>query len=640
MSLMQVKIKNFRSIGRLELFFVKGVNLISGFNGSGKTNIAQSLLFAIFGKVPVGRANKRLSNERLSYRGNRPFVAINHSDFKIDSELNGEIDGNQLKGEPDERRSTWFSWLGTDSLSQKELFRQITSNVYVHAHSESVAELGKAERTDYLMSLFGVGFIDTLTDNLKNTKQELLQEVSSLDTFLSGVAHIEEQNEEAIKKRLGELDFGDFDPTELAQVKVRIDILTKETENLRAAKFPVRDHYTKDDLEDYYKRKFSELESKMPDVDTEFDQEKLDGISDSLVATNQKLAKLIDRRDDLSRQQDSALVCPACEAQLQYVRPDLFIFDLETLSGELTKSAEEIKMLEATKERFEEEQLEQNQAKLKKDILKQINSLKDERTERLSKLDEQKAQLEEDKRKWQSDINNKISENETEVRNLNDSIPELEAKDIIYREHQDLIAKLGEINKLRPLIEKKKESQKRLDELNSKFSDVSFLLKTGIPTLKQRLINQYSQVFENEINKVLEALGADGIIEFKPIFSKSTGDLKEIALRQFNNGEWSDYDSLNNGEKKLITIACMFARINAHPSELDKLGILIFDDLVGELDAEREEALGKYLKSLDKYVIVTTCKPANWLNPDKTTEVELANGETIRLHESTHDTKL
>ena len=82
MRINQLSLTNFRSYQQLDLSFKPGVTTFLGDNGSGKTNIAEALIYLSF-----------LSSHRVS--NNQPLINLGHEQAVIRAEI--EKDGRLLQ---------------------------------------------------------------------------------------------------------------------------------------------------------------------------------------------------------------------------------------------------------------------------------------------------------------------------------------------------------------------------------------------------------------------------------------------------------------------------------------------------------------------------------------------------------------
>jgi len=615
---MKLTIKNFRSIESLELDIVRGVNFIySEKNGAGKTNIAFAILAALFGKIPVNHSLNGLKKSEFDFNGNKHFVSLSNSFFAVDTDFNGRFRDLILQGEKSERKSQWFKALDIDELQQKELFRLITTKIFITSWAESIANIGNAERSRLLLSLFGVGFIDKVIHELNLQKLKTVSEQNMLKGFIQG-ANIGERPDvksieteiQALKKKVGHLANLDqyqieeeirFWKNKVAQIKAELDKLDKDTTG-----------------EDYdrtieeFERRLSIL-SKECDYDTVYKVLNVDP-EEELKRLDTEIARINLEVKSLEDSIENAKTCPKCKARLLFHDGDVHKFDIAKANETLAEKKMELEGLKGWR--------------------KSVADVAE-----CDRLVEEIEKLAEKKKFALSGIEDKRKTLETSLIETTEKLEEYQNKANEIKQHSDDILRLTQLESdlayARRMDEVYLEVQRKkakLIEIEKELEDYKFLVSTALPQLKFEMIEERCLYLQTKINEILEFLGADGHVEFKPKQNKD-GEVTEIQLLEYNNGRWADFYSLNTGEQNLLTLAANLAQSDAHPHKLDELGILVLDDIFGKLDDDKEERLGEYLHGLGKYVIITSCKrkAIDTIQPDNVIVVEKKDGKTVKI---------
>ena len=615
---MKLTIKNFRSIEYLKLDIVKGVNFIySEKNGAGKTNIVYAVLAALFGKIPVNHNLNALRKDEYDFRGNKHFVSLSDSFFAIDTDFNGHYRNQVLTGEKSERREQWFRFLDLQDLQQKELFRLITTKIFITSWAESIANIGNAERSRLLLSLFGVGFIDEVIKRLNTQKLNVVSEHARLQGFVEGANITERPDIKAIEKKIQVLKarVGDLANLDHYQIEEEVKFWRSKVISLEAE----INNLGEEDIANDYDGRIEELSSRLEKLKKEYGYDSVYMALDSepkeeLKRLDVEITKLGVEIGSIEDAINNAKTCPKCSARLLFHGKEVEEFDIEEANKKLQLKREEQEQLLGWRESVA--------GVIECDkLLDEINSLKEKKEFALSAMRDKKETL----LAGLTEAKGRLIEYQEKAARLE------KHSDDILRLHE-LESELVHAKRLYELYLDVQGKKARLTELSEELNDYKFLVRTALPQLKFEMINERCLYLQTKINEILEFLGADGRVEFRPKQNKD-GEVTEIQLVEYNNGRWADFYSLNTGEQNLLTLAANLAQSDAHPHKLDELGILILDDIFGKLDDDKEERLGEYLHGLGKYVIITSCKrkAVDTIQPDNVITVEKEDGKTVTI---------
>ena len=610
---MKLTIRNFRSIESLDIDLVKGVNFIySEKNGAGKTNIAIAIIAALFGKIPVNHNLNALRKDEFGFMGKEYYVSLKTDNYEIDTDFNGRFNSIVLKGEKSERKEQWFKALDISGLQQKDVFRLITTKLFITSWAESIANIGNAERSKLLLSLFGVSFIDNLTQGLSKKKAQLVNKKNQYEGFIEGVSSVELPDIASLKKQVLEL-------------KERVGTYANWDEN-----------YIKDKIlywEDYIASSKKELDrlnesGALADIDREIEEKKksIQAVKEKYeiksISGNEKellenyrrtVTRLNIEIQNLKSMLEKIQLCPRCKVPLSFVDGEIIEFDETEMRARL-------EALESERDGLIKTKIEPLEASLQiEKMQKEVELLKERRDGISSNIEE---------RRWS--IESGIKKAENEIKKFRCELETLKRYGDEIRDYLDLKRELEVAEKIQETYKQAEKKKNELTGIESQLSDCNFLLQRALPSLKLDIIRDSCSYLQTKINEILEILGADGRIEFKPKINKD-GDITEISLLEYNNGRWADFYSLNTGEQNILTLAANLAQSDAYPHKLDELGIVILDDIFGKLDDDKEERLGEYLHDLNKYVIITSCKKKaiDTIQPDNIIEIEKREGKTI-----------
>lgn len=152
MHIKKITIKNFRNYTEAQTEFYSGLNLISGKNGQGKTNLVEAAMLCALSKSPRTSRDEDMKKENTSHSETEVLVARDFGDVSVKCILDDEngkkffINGNEIK-------------------KVSELFGNLVA-VYFSPNDLTIVGGGPSERRD---------FIDTDISMLSGSYYNLLQ---------------------------------------------------------------------------------------------------------------------------------------------------------------------------------------------------------------------------------------------------------------------------------------------------------------------------------------------------------------------------------------------------------------------------------------------------------------------------------
>lgn len=189
----RIKIKNFMTYDNVEIYPKKGLNLIVGLNGSGKSSIMCAICLGLAGKPNfTGRASQ-LSD----------FIKHGHQEAEIEIELESGNKKNfvihrKIKGD----KCEWT--LNNSSSNQNEVasavkkFNIDTSNLCQFLPQEKVVEfsrMDKKQRLENMLQAIGEPHLFELFNDLKELYKNVSEVEQSVKKHLSNKNSAEEENE-------------------------------------------------------------------------------------------------------------------------------------------------------------------------------------------------------------------------------------------------------------------------------------------------------------------------------------------------------------------------------------------------------------------------------------------------------------
>ena len=612
---MKLTIRNFRSIESLDIGLVKGVNFIySEKNGAGKTNIAIAIIAALFGKIPVNHNLNALRKDEFGFMGKEHYVSLKTDNYEIDTDFNGRFNSIVLKGEKSERKEQWFKALDISGLQQKDIFRLITTKLFITSWAESIANIGNAERSKLLLSLFSVSFIDSLIQGLSKKKAQLVNKKNQYEGFIEGASALELLDIAGLKKQVLELEerVGTYANWNEDYIRDKISYWEDYTTSSKAELDKLNEPEALADIDREIEKKKKSIRA----VKEKYAIKSISGDEKELLEDYRRtLARLNIEIQNLESMLEKTQLCPRCKVPLSFVDGKIIEFNEARMRARLKALENERKNLIKTK-------IEPLEASLQIEEMQKEIELLEERRKGISSSIREKRQS----------IESRIKKAENEVKKFKHELETLKTYEDEIKDYLHLKRELEIAEKIQETYKQAEEKRSELTRVENQLSDCNFLLQRALPSLKLDIIRDSCSYLQTKINEILEILGADGRIEFKPKVNKD-GEVTEISLLEYNNGRWADFYSLNTGEQNILTLAANLAQSDAYPHKLDELGIIILDDIFGKLDDGKEERLGEYLHDLNKYVIITSCKrkAIDTIQPDNVIEVEKKDGKTILI---------
>ena len=244
MILEHIVLENVRSHKRTEIIFKRGITLLSGDVGSGKSSILMAIEFALFG------TGAQKTEALMAKRANNATVELRFSVGDIKYEIRRVLKKTENKISPDSK-GTYLSINGekqTYSVAEiKQRIMQILrfnephksgaiSKIFRYAvftpQEEMKAVLDSKERLDTVRRAFGIEEYKTAADNAKIVAVEINRRASQFAGRAEGAKGIEERIE-VCKKRLQDSQRQlDEDRAEVEKSAQEIGVLKADRESL------------------------------------------------------------------------------------------------------------------------------------------------------------------------------------------------------------------------------------------------------------------------------------------------------------------------------------------------------------------------------------------------------------------------
>ena len=572
---MKIKVPSFRSIKNFEFDIKKGVTLIQGRNGAGKSNLLTSILAGLFGVVPV--RNKQVP--KIEY-GDYDII-IEGDGFEIHRSKNDFrcwVDNEEILGTTiTERNNQFLKQLGFSDYRNSHVLSDITQRMYFYPDSKSIFSLPDNEKTKFILDLFGLGKLDDIYKELKSRLAE--------NRKVLGV--VEEFNEEIIDTK---------------EIEEKINTLETKLKDIDSPS-----------TLSYLKRQREELESnrEVEGLKKQLDEKLLE--IDKMVATDKTEEELIgelsirlSERDDLikslnniNQQLESHYKCPKCFVDLQIKDSQIQIFNVEELKEHKLDLSVKLDRCEFRIEEIRE-------LKAYKNLLWEIGKLEN----KISQLTENNSI--------------KLVELGEKIQTIQQHTDDFELLDSFRFE----LYHAEEQNK-KTLANKEKNV--KLKSVQRENADLEFLVNDGLKGIRNILIKEKSEWLEGVINKMGQEVGLDGPVRFIPKLKDDFVD--RIDVKQWNNNRLTTELGINESERRLINIVIGLAVSIYYPSKLNEsLNLFLFDDVSQGLDENRIKNFCNFLNGLDCKIVIADSNPLlkKYLNTNEIINLEMKNGVTVR----------
>lgn len=411
---MRIRVNRFRSIGQIGVELPSGLTAVLGPNGTGKTNFAQAIIWALLGNAYYIASGKRVPVADLVKTGETGCnVRLDLSDFYIERfRDNGsgrlETDLATDKFDSREKEQALQEKIGIASIDdvQTELFRSL----YLNPNSGTLLAMTPDQRARHLLSLFQGAILEEIRAHFESEHRQTLAQIKAIEEM--GLPEAIEKDTESLKAEVNRLNETlinvpnyRLEPSliqqksqqeasrdryvgRIAEIKNQLVALgspseerIKELQDLVRGKPHYRELDPKraalavllnkrkaicDESLAVYQEKSDEivnLISKLfllKEIGSEYDESELKELE-------QKKARHEQERDLIISQKTAALACPACAASLMLHEGVLKTFDLQPLDEALEIYKTELFELGQKLETAQQSLLRQNLAKTLKE---------------------------------------------------------------------------------------------------------------------------------------------------------------------------------------------------------------------------------------------------------------------------------
>jgi len=204
----RIRVSRFRSIGQIGVELPSGLTAVLGPNGTGKTNFAQAIIWALIGNAYYIASGKRVPVADLVKIGeSNCSVKLDLADFYIERfRENGsgrlETDLAIDKFDSREKEQVLQEKIGIELISdvQTELFRSL----YLNPNSSTLLAMTPDQRARHLLSLFQGAILEEIRAYFESEHRQTSAQIKAIEEM--GLPEAIEKDTESLKAEIARLN--------------------------------------------------------------------------------------------------------------------------------------------------------------------------------------------------------------------------------------------------------------------------------------------------------------------------------------------------------------------------------------------------------------------------------------------------
>ncbi len=618
--LINLKIKDFRSISEYEMDFSDKNIFLSGHNGSGKSSVLMALVTALLGDARIATFSRDVGKaKRLSCRleVNLKYNDKVYTIIRAPGKTEFIIDGVACE-------------LGNKRLMDAEIYKELPFLEHLKAFiiNPNTHFFDNVDRTELIKTCFNLSVLDFISEqagNLSGTQIARINQVKEMIITTQSAVEVNNENlrdqtlnlkeaESKIPEGITEKGL-DEHMKSLSAAKAEIDTLRSKLQTMQST------------IE--YKQKTLDLNSGLnqSEIERMLEIHKLNDEFNQGISTLKTGIATIERKEENLKSaynalEDHTTICPHCK--------------------EVLKKDESF-------ERRKQELIEEH-AKVKapyQDFVNQLNSLENDYKEFIAKYDITVSNGVVEGLKGKAQLDKELAAL-AQTKALQDEIVELKNKYEILKEQEkqtsanalvllggmDYQAKVAELLEYASIFKSVKLASSMLD----RSKDALEKAQKSLVTLNESLIEE--QEVLNRINKFKELFNQKNLdsIPYQIISlvldNINSEEVQFTSTKQLSSGEdrfnvsckiriaenlYMDYDSASDGQKVILDIYILEKILNL----LGNVGLLIMDESLTNLDEINFNRVKGFLDSVRCGNLLLTSHNPNFEGVDRVITVKL-----------------
>ncbi len=638
MIIKSVTLNNIRSHVRQKIDFNKGITVLSGDIGSGKSSVLLAVEFALFGISDSGSGLLRKGTDEGSVE---LAFEVNNNEYTIKRVLKRKSDGvRQTNGyfitpnakkdlTPVELKQAVITLLGypQESLNKKSLIYKYTTYT-PQDEMKQILYQDKEERINLVRKIFGIDKYQRIIENsailtkqLRENKRELLGKISDLEIKKNNLLKIKEEKEIFSNKekefeiRLNEIKV----IVENARKKLFLmETDIKKSHELKREKSNIETTIRhKEEQAVNLKKEIEKMESEIKSLKEKANPEKLTelnkkikkGIREELFNLEKEqlvLQKQIGELEGMKKHSESIKNkilgmedCPMCLRKVEHTHKETISLSENKKIDEAEKKLAEAdsKILEIKKKLLERnsELHQNNEAERELSVLSlQIRNISEKETniaekkENISKLQSEIKELNEKNSKIQLiSFENKEKEYEQlrldfEKIQKDERVTELEKTRITAEKSNSEKLEIS----LKNEIEEKERSKIKITELSALEGWIQNNFINIISMMEKHVLSSIYFNFNDTFKEMFSML-----IEDERLVSRIDESFSPVIEQ---NGHETEFENLSGGEKTSLCLAYRLAlhkAISEMISAIQTKGLLILDEPTDGFSSEQTDKL-------------------------------------------------
>ncbi|AAV35890.1 orf70 [Lactobacillus phage LP65] len=604
MKLETIKIRNFRSIRSLDFKIdSRGLTLISGKNGQGKSSIYAAILYALFNKTQKGQTADAIINDVAK---KNTSVILNYENagvrYRVCRYRKHKENHNKVLFYVNEVEKTSSSNKLTDELIE--------------------ASVGMSFDTMLNSFVLGDSLVTNFSVSTDKQRKEIIEDITNISIYKKASSVASDKYKEA-KEVLDSVE------RTKSNLEIKVESLKKQLELEKS-----QEKQRKENI-NYAKNSYEASLKEYEELDKSFEKSKQEtsDVPDKIASLKVTLNSLKEEQYNLESPKETNSIQRKLNAEMQ--KKNTAVERAKRSKADLNKFGSQYKEIKNAKQAtclycgspLNEEHKKTELARLadegrkcldvintEKQVYKEANAAYSKLESELDRINEYNSQLQ----PKTIELNNKINQTMSEINSLEKSIDatnmvksnvESSARTVnTYKanlerlESEPSIDTEGTLKSLEEATSSLKEYQSKFDEDTRKvkvldgvkgvFSNTgikSFVLEQVYPAINESLEKYMSVLTDGSISATISAVTEN----------KSGNVSDKINIKVFRDAESTDYDSLSSGEQRRFDVALSLS-LQDYVSSNSGINVLFLDEIFDSLDAVGVDKVMTLLKEKSK----------------------------------------